>query len=167
MRLSWLGSDGASDSGAAIDASAIDSIDELARVGVLYERLPLDGYQEALERLKAARGYVTQDIVELQPEMPNLRAVCDKFKDEHLHRDDEVRFVLEGEGIFDIRAADGRWMRVAVEAGDLIVVPADLYHRFFLTDRQQIRCVRLFKDAAGWVPEYRVTTSSVSSAPSV
>ncbi len=165
MRLSWLGSDGASDSGAAIDASG--SIDELARVGVLYERLPLDGYQEALERLKAARGYVTQDIVELQPEMPNLRAVCDKFKDEHLHRDDEVRFVLEGEGIFDIRAADGRWMRVAVEAGDLIVVPADLYHRFFLTDRQQIRCVRLFKDAAGWVPEYRVTTSSVSSAPSV
>ena len=144
MRLSWLDSD-----------AAISEAD-LGRAGVHYERLPLDGYQEALERLKAARGYVAQDIVELRPEMPNLQAVCDKFKPEHLHRDDEVRFVLEGEGIFDIRAQDGRWMRVQVEAGDLIVVPADLYHRFFLTDRQQIRCVRLFKDAAGWVPEYRV-----------
>ena len=77
---------------------------------------------------------------------------------------DEVRFVLAGEGIFDIRAADGRWMRVAVEAGDLIVVPADLYHRFFLTERQQIRCVRLFKDAAGWVPEYRVTPAPAAMA---
>jgi 1,2-dihydroxy-3-keto-5-methylthiopentene dioxygenase len=144
MHLSWLDSD------AAISEA------ELERAGVHYERLPLDDYQGALERLKAARGYVTQDIVELHPAMPNLQAVCDKFKPEHLHRDDEVRFVLEGEGIFDIRAQDGRWMRVQVEAGDLIVVPADLYHRFFLTDRQQIRCVRLFKDASGWVPEYRV-----------
>ncbi len=144
MQLSWLDSDAAISEG------------DLSRAGVLYERLPLDDYQGALERLKAERGYVAQDIVELRPETPNLQVVCDKFKDEHLHRDDEVRFVLAGEGIFDIRAVDGRWMRVQVEAGDLIVVPADLYHRFFLTDRQQIRCVRLFKDAAGWVPEYRV-----------
>jgi 1,2-dihydroxy-3-keto-5-methylthiopentene dioxygenase len=144
MRLSWLDSD-----------AAISEAD-LSRAGVLYERLPLDDYQSSLERLKAERGYVAQDIVELSPETPDLRVVCDKFKDEHLHRDDEVRFVLAGEGIFDIRAVDGRWMRVQVEAGDLIVVPADLYHRFLLTDRQQIRCVRLFKDAAGWVPEYRV-----------
>ena len=75
--------------------------------------------------------------------------------DEHLHTDDEVRFVLAGEGIFDIRSADDRWMRVEVEAGDLLVVPANLHHRFFLTDREEIRCVRLFKDSAGWVPVYR------------
>ena len=144
MRVSWLD-----------DSDAEVSEAELVRVGVLHERLPLDDYQGALDRLKAARGYVAQDIVELRPEMPNLQAVCDKFKDEHLHRDDEVRFVLAGAGIFDIRSAEGRWLRLEVEASDLIVVPADLYHRFFLTERQEIRCVRLFKDAAGWVPEYR------------
>lgn len=143
MRVSWL------------DSDAEISEAELGRVGVLHQRLPLDDYQGALDRLKAERGYVAQDIVELRPDMPNLQMVCDKFKDEHLHRDDEVRFVLSGAGIFDIRAADGRWMRLEVEASDLIVVPADLYHRFFLTERQEIRCVRLFKDAAGWVPEYR------------
>lgn len=143
MRVSWL------------DSDAEVSESELGRVGVLHQRLPLDDYQGALDRLKAERGYVAQDIVELRPDMPNLQAVCDKFKDEHLHRDDEVRFVLAGAGIFDIRSAEGRWMRLEVEASDLIVVPADLYHRFFLTERQEIRCVRLFKDAAGWVPEYR------------
>lgn len=128
---------------------------DLAAVGVLYERLPDDDFQGALDRLREARGYVTQDVIELRPDTPNLDGLLAKFKDEHLHRDDEVRFVLEGEGIFDIRGADERWIRVQVERGDLIVVPAMLYHRFFLTERRQIRCVRLFKDAAGWVPEYR------------
>jgi 1,2-dihydroxy-3-keto-5-methylthiopentene dioxygenase len=144
MRLTWL------ETGTDAPAS------ELERVGVLSERLPLGDYQGALDRLKAARGYVAQDEVELRPHTPNLDGICAKFKDEHLHRDDEVRFVLEGEGIFDIRGADERWLRLEVEPGDLIVVPADLHHRFFLTDRKEIRCVRLFKDAAGWVPEYRV-----------
>jgi 1,2-dihydroxy-3-keto-5-methylthiopentene dioxygenase len=46
-------------------------------------------------------------------------------------------------------------MRVVVEAGDLIVVPAGRNHRFLLTDRKHIRCVRLFKDTSGWVPNYR------------
>ena len=35
------------------------------------------------------------------------------------------------------------------------MVPANLHHRFFLTDSKHIRCVRLFKDAAGWVAHYR------------
>jgi 1,2-dihydroxy-3-keto-5-methylthiopentene dioxygenase len=46
-------------------------------------------------------------------------------------------------------------MRVTVEPGDLLVVPKDRHHRFFLTDSKQIRCVRLFQDSAGWVPHYR------------
>lgn len=130
---------------------------ELQRAGVLYERLEVEpeGYQAALDRLKAERGYVEQDIVELGPQTPNLEQLCAKFIDEHLHTDDEVRFVLEGEGIFDIRSADDRFMRVTVEKGDLIVVPAHRYHRFLLTERAHIRCVRLFKDASGWVPQYR------------
>ncbi len=130
---------------------------ELARVGVLHERLEVsaEGFQPALDELKASRGYVEQDEVQLHAEMDGLDEICAKFADEHLHTDDEVRFVLDGEGIFDIRSADDRWMRVTVEKGDLIVVPADLHHRFFLTPKQQIRCVRLFKDASGWVPHYR------------
>ncbi|NJK32471.1 MAG: cupin domain-containing protein [Deltaproteobacteria bacterium] len=132
-------------------------LEHLRRSGVTYERLVLDAddFQPALDELKAARGYVEQDIVELHPQTDNLAALCAKFADEHLHTDDEVRFVLAGAGIFDIRDDADRWMRVTVEPGDLIVVPADRYHRFFLTDAKQIRCVRLFKDRGGWVPVYR------------
>lgn len=146
MKLSWLES----------PESAVDD-DELARIGVLHERLEVDpeNYQPAMDRLMAARGYVAQDIIQLMPETPGLDQLCDKFKDEHLHTDDEVRFVLAGSGVFDLRSADDRWLRAEVEAGDLLVVPAGLYHRFFLTDERQIRCVRLFKDSSGWTPVYR------------
>lgn len=130
---------------------------DLTAVGVLAERLELspDAFQPSLDALKAERGYAEQDIVELSLETPNLEGLCAKFIDEHLHTDDEVRYVLEGEGIFDLRSKDDRWMRVTVQPGDLLVVPANLHHRFQLTSRQHIRCVRLFKDSAGWVPHYR------------
>lgn len=132
-------------------------LETLRACGVLYEALSTDPavYQQPLDALKAERGYIQQDIVALSPATPNLDAICAKFVDEHTHDDDEVRFVLEGSGIFDIRSDDDRWMRVQVDAGDLIVVPADRNHRFLLTDAQTIRCVRLFQDTAGWVPNYR------------
>lgn len=133
------------------------SIDTLRDNGVLFEQLPTDddAFQASLDALKADRGYVEQDVVELRPETPKLDEICAKFVDEHLHSEDEVRFVLEGEGVFDIRSKDDRWMRVKVEQGDLIVVPGERFHRFMLTDRKTIRCVRLFRDQSGWVPHYR------------
>jgi 1,2-dihydroxy-3-keto-5-methylthiopentene dioxygenase len=132
-------------------------LEHLHRNGVTYEQLELSPhhFQPSLDALASARGYVEQDIVELWPDTENLQAICDKFAAEHSHTDDEVRFVLSGAGVFDIRDEADRWMRVTVEAGDLIVVPADRYHRFTLTADQHIRCVRLFKDRGGWVPHYR------------
>jgi 1,2-dihydroxy-3-keto-5-methylthiopentene dioxygenase len=103
----------------------------------------------------AERGYVVMDEVGMKPDMPNFDALCKKFVGEHLHTDDEVRFVLKGSGVFDIRSGDDRWMHVEVEPGDFILVPANRYHRFYLTDEKTIHCVRLFKDASGWTPVYR------------
>jgi 1,2-dihydroxy-3-keto-5-methylthiopentene dioxygenase len=140
-----------------LEAAGELGVDDLLRNDVYYLRLSTDpeAYRSPLERVKSERGYLEQDIVELGPQTPNLDAICAKFIDEHLHEDDEVRFVLEGSGIFDIRSRDDRWMRVVVEAGDLIIVPKDRYHRFSLTEAKRIRCVRLFKDSGGWVPHYR------------
>ncbi len=153
MKLQWLEP--------KTDAEPI-SVQDLENSGVHYERLEADdaSLQPVLDRLKSERGYVEQDIVELSPHTPGLDELCAKFEGEHLHSDDEVRYVLGGEGIFDIRSVDDRWMRVMVEAGDLIVVPAQLHHRFLLTEQKHIRCVRLFKDSSGWVPHYRGATEA-------
>ena len=129
--------------------------DELAKLGVLYWRIPVAASEQELARIRRERGYVEQDEVSLSNVTPNLDAICAKFDKEHNHTLDEVRFVVEGEGIFDVRDENDRWVHIEVEAGDLIIIPANMYHRFFLTSKKAIRCVRLFLNNEGWAPLYR------------
>lgn len=132
--------------------------EDLARRGVLSWSVPSDeaGRAAMIEAVKREHAYVDEDFVELGPATPNLDAVCAKFDKEHYHTEDEVRFVMEGEGIFDVRdEGDDRWIRIEVSSGDMIVIPANKYHRFTLTDLRQIRCMRLFANHDGWAPLYR------------
>jgi 1,2-dihydroxy-3-keto-5-methylthiopentene dioxygenase len=129
--------------------------DDLRKFGVLHWRLPLASSQAEIARIKRDRGYVDQDEVSLSKETPNLDAICAKFDKEHYHTLDEVRFVVDGEGIFDVRDVDDRWVRIEVDAGDLIIIPANKYHRFYLTAAKNIHCLRLFLNNEGWAPLYR------------
>ena len=127
----------------------------LRQFGVLHQRLPVEARAGEMARIKRERGYVEEDEVALSPDMPNLDAICAKFDKEHYHTLDEVRFVVDGEGIFDVRNKKDQWVRIEVDTGDLIIIPANTYHRFFLRDSKKIRCVRLFLNNEGWAPLYR------------
>ena len=137
-------------------ASAI-SREALASRGILSWDVPADeaARAEMIAAIKREHGYVDEDFVELGPKTENLDAICAKFDKEHFHTEDEVRFVVEGAGIFDIRDEADRWLRIEVTPGDMIVIPARKYHRFYLTDSRQIRCMRLFANHDGWAPLYR------------
>ena len=129
----------------------------LAKRGVLSWSVPADEAARAalIDRVKREHGYVDLDFVELKPDMPNLGEICAKFDKEHYHTEDEVRFVVDGEGIFDVRDDADDWIRIEVSAGDMIVIPARTYHRFYLTEAKNIRCMRLFANHDGWAPLYR------------
>ena len=129
--------------------------DQLRQFGVVHERLPVEARAPEMARIKSEHGYKDEDEVSLAPDTPNLETICAKFDKEHFHTLDEVRFVVEGEGIFDVRDKSDRWVRIEVNAGDLIIIPANTYHRFFLTSMKKIRCVRLFLNNEGWTPLYR------------
>ncbi len=130
---------------------------DLAAEGILYWQLPTDAhdYAEPLEQIRRERGYVQMDQIHLQTDTPNLSELSDKFFTEHLHTDEEIRFVIAGSGFFDLRDKTDAWMRVHVEAGDMIIVPADKYHRFALDSARTITCKRLFQDDRGWTPVNR------------
>ena len=45
------------------------------------------------------------------PETPNLDAMLARFSSEHRHDEDEVRFIVEGRGVFHIHPQDGPGLR--------------------------------------------------------
>lgn len=111
-------------------------------------------FEGELEKLKAEGGYVSADIVVLWEKTPDLETLLDKFSREHHHSEDEVRFVVDGHGIFTIRGRGGRYFEVTVGLGDLITVPAGTRHWFTLAEDRRIKCIRLFQDPAGWEAIY-------------
>ena len=138
----------------------------LAEFGVPYERWGIRGAEEAddsdvlsiykteVDRLMKERSYQTVDLVALKSSTPNLDAILAKFDKEHHHTDDEVRFTVEGEGVFEIEAAPQEMLKFTAEPGDLIVIPAMRRHAFYLTKKKNIRCIRLFRTKEGWEAIY-------------
>lgn len=148
--------------------SAADDVRaHLESYGIEYERLEgrpvgadmpadqlLEAYRDKIDELKARGGYVTADVIDVRPDTPGLEAMLEKFNSEHWHDEDEVRFIVDGRGLFHIHPADGPVFAIEVEAGDLIRVPKGTRHWFDLCVDRRIRAIRLFQDPAGWTPHY-------------
>ena len=114
----------------------------------------LAAYHEEIERLKQTGGFVTADVINVQPETPGLDEMLAKFDKEHTHSEDEIRFTVEGSGVFHIHPENGPVFSITVESGDLINVPKGTRHWFNLCESRTIRCIRLFEDKSGWTPHY-------------
>uniref|UniRef100_A0A8B9JB20 Acireductone dioxygenase n=1 Tax=Astyanax mexicanus TaxID=7994 RepID=A0A8B9JB20_ASTMX len=113
------------------------SLQELQKIGVFYWKLNADIYvsDPELQKIREDRGYSYMDIITIHPDkLPNYEDKLKMFYEEHLHLDDEIRYILEGRAYFDVRDQNDRWIRIAMTKGDLITLPAGIYHRFTLDD---------------------------------
>jgi 1,2-dihydroxy-3-keto-5-methylthiopentene dioxygenase len=142
--------------------------DFLATIGIEYERWEprqqvaegasaediLAAYCSEIETLKARGGYVTADVIDVNSATPGLETMLAKFNREHWHDEDEVRFIIQGRGLFHIHPRNAPVVGIEVEPGDLIRVPRGTWHWFNLCGDRQIRAIRLFQDPAGWAPNY-------------
>ncbi len=151
----------------------------LASYGIWHERWDVDGrlaqgadsgqilavYEPEIQALKAKAGYVTADVINVTSATPGLEAMLAKFRKEHTHDEDEVRFIIRGRGVFHIRPADDRVFAIQVEEGDLINVPAGTRHWFDLCEERAVQAIRLFKDASGWTPRYTQSDADLSHPP--
>lgn len=116
--------------------------------------IALDGY---FEQLRQSAGYQARDLIVLHPAISNLDAVLAKFDRCHTHDDDEVRYIIVGEGIFGFVRPDGSQVELTVQAEEYINVPAGTEHWFRLTPNKRVKAVRYFITTEGWIPNYTDT----------
>jgi 1,2-dihydroxy-3-keto-5-methylthiopentene dioxygenase len=113
----------------------------------------MEAYHSDIDRLKQECGYQAVDVLRCLPDNPKRGELRLKFLDEHTHDDDEVRFFVEGAGVFYLRAA-GKVHMTLCERGDLISVPAGTRHWFDMGPTPRFTAIRLFTTPAGWVANF-------------
>lgn len=140
---------------------------ELANAGVHFERWAADAqlapgadqaavvaaYRSSIDRLMAAGGYQSVDVIRLERGTPNTEPMRKKFLDEHRHSEDEVRFFVEGRGAFYLHVGEKIYQTICVK-GDLISVPAGTKHWFDMGADPEFTAIRLFVNPDGWVAQF-------------
>lgn len=108
----------------------------LAKLGVVYHHMAALADVDALA---AQRGYKNRDEVKVSPATMGdaYETKVKSFFSEHLHEDEEIRYIRDGKGYFDVRNEGDAWVRIELEKDDLIILPPGIYHRF-TTDESNV-----------------------------
>jgi len=121
----------------------------------------LEAYAEDVARIRREGGFVEVDVARIaKPAAPDAswpekaKAAREKFRDEHTHAEDEVRFFVEGAGIFYLRGSDEKIYAVVCERGDFIALPAGIRHWFDMGEEPSFCAIRFFRTPEGWVASF-------------
>ncbi|WP_031432657.1 1,2-dihydroxy-3-keto-5-methylthiopentene dioxygenase [Methylomarinum vadi] len=140
---------------------------QLQQIGVQFERWQasqefaedadgdtvLAAYRDSIDRLRQQYRFQSVDVIGLKPSHPDKAALRQKFLDEHTHDDFEIRFFVEGSGLFYLHV-DDKVYAVLCERGDLISVPANVTHWFDMGENPDFKCIRFFTTEDGWVARF-------------
>lgn len=122
----------------------------------------LAAYSKDLTPFMEQGGYLTADVISINKLTENYDAIRAKFLAEHIHTEDEIRFFVDGQGIFWFNLENQPVFNLLCEKGDLISVPAGKKHWFDAGESNPfVKAIRIFIDMSGWVPHY--TASSIET----
>ncbi len=151
-----------------LDTSDADEMrSALNEIGVLFDRWKAridisdeatqeevyEAYAPEINKLMKEKGYQTFDVINMHAAHPDKDALRGKFKSEHTHSEDEVRFFVKGKGLFTLHVEDKVYEITCVK-DDLISVPTGVPHWFDMGDSPSFTCIRLFDSPDGWVANY-------------
>ena len=119
-------------------------------------------YKKDLEPFMNENGYLTADVISINASTENYDLIRNKFNQEHTHTEDEIRFFVDGKGLFWFNLENQAVFNLLCERGDLISVPAGTKHWFDAGIQDPfVKAIRIFIDSSGWVPNY--TDSSLEN----
>jgi 1,2-dihydroxy-3-keto-5-methylthiopentene dioxygenase len=115
----------------------------------------LQAYSKDLFPFMENGGYQTADVISINSLTENYEAIRAKFLAEHTHTEDEIRFFVDGKGLFWFNLENEPVFNLLCEKGDLISVPAGTKHWFDAGENSPfVKAIRIFIDMSGWVPHY-------------
>lgn len=115
----------------------------------------LQAYEKHLTPFMEQGGYRTADVISINSTTENYEAIRNKFLAEHTHSEDEIRFFVDGKGLFWFHLDGEPVFNLLCEKGDLISVPAGTKHWFDAGESNPfVKAIRIFIDMSGWVPHY-------------
>ncbi len=115
----------------------------------------LKAYEKDLKPFMLNGGYETADVISINRLTENYEAIRAKFLAEHIHTEDEIRFFVDGKGLFWFNLETEDVFNLLCEKGDLISVPAGTKHWFDAGENDPfVKAIRIFIDTSGWVPHY-------------
>ena len=112
------------------------TLEDFERIKVECLQFDADNYEndEKYKKFKKERNYDYQDVITVNRNtIQDYDTKIASFLREHIHDDEETRAIKDGAGYFDVRDENDKWIRIQVEKGDLLVIPAGIYHRFIPT----------------------------------
>jgi 1,2-dihydroxy-3-keto-5-methylthiopentene dioxygenase len=110
-------------------------------------------YSPEIARVQSGGQYPTVDAIRLAPDHPDRASLRQKFLAEHTHSEDEVRFFVEGRGLFCLHLGE-EVLQVLCERNDWIAVPAGTRHWFDMGPEPQFCALRFFNNPQGWVADF-------------
>ncbi|KAJ7556420.1 hypothetical protein O6H91_05G082400 [Diphasiastrum complanatum] len=144
--------------------------EHIHELGVLTWKLDVDEWEKntLLETIKMDRGYKYSVVTVCHKEMEDFEEKVKGFFQELLHSQEEIRLILDGNGYWDIRDYDGKWIRFHITKGDMIVLPPGMFHRFTLDENHYIKATQpllallLFTDVS-YRTQHRAESESAAS----
>jgi len=107
------------------------TLSTLTSLGIEHYRIENDGDTEIdveknafLVKIKKERDYNYYDIVDLS-QIENRAEKLQSFWREHYHKDEEIRLLLSGDAMFDVRdkSQQDYFVRIHVTKGDMLILP--------------------------------------------
>ena len=114
----------------------------------------LKAYEHELGPYMEKHGFQSADVINVHPQTPNIEEIRAKFLREHTHTEDEVRFFVDGSGLFWFHFDNGEVVRLKCMKGDFLSVPKGYRHWFDLAPSYFVKAIRIFSNKEGWVAQY-------------
>jgi 1,2-dihydroxy-3-keto-5-methylthiopentene dioxygenase len=115
----------------------------------------LNAYEKNLVPFMQSGGYKMADVISIHALTENYESLRAKFLAEHTHSEDEIRFFVDGQGLFWFHLENEPVFNLLCQRGDLISVPAGTKHWFDAGLKTPfVKAIRIFIDVNGWVPDY-------------